>query len=196
MNEDFLIKKAKKGDSAAFSALMEQHFAMIYNLALRMSGNPDDASDLTQEVMIKLFKNIGAFESKSKFSTWVYRVASNTCLDELRKIKRKKTVSLDAEYETEDGSVGYEAEDTAPTPDVSAERSELKTIVAKAVSRLGEEYRTAVILRDINGLSYTEIAEVIGCSVGTVKSRISRGRANLKEILEKDFKIGGTYFQN
>lgn len=196
MNEDFLIKKAKKGDSAAFSALMEQHFAMIYNLALRMSGNPDDASDLTQEVMIKLFKNIGAFEGKSKFSTWVYRVASNTCLDELRKIKRKKTVSLDAEYETEDGSVGYEAEDTAPTPDVSAERSELKTIVAKAVSRLGEEYRTAVILRDINGLSYTEIAEVIGCSVGTVKSRISRGRANLKEILEKDFKIGGTYFQN
>lgn len=196
MNEDFLIKKAKKGDSAAFSALMEQHFAMIYNLALRMSGNPDDASDLTQEVMIKLFKNIGAFEGKSKFSTWVYRVASNTCLDELRKIKRKKTVSLDTEYETEDGSVGYEAEDTAPTPDVSAERSELKTIVAKAVSRLGEEYRTAVILRDINGLSYTEIAEVIGCSVGTVKSRISRGRANLKEILEKDFKIGGTYFQN
>ena len=196
MNEDFLIKKAKKGDSAAFSALMEQHFAMIYNLALRMSGNPDDASDLTQEVMIKLFKNIGAFEGKSKFSTWVYRVAANTCLDELRKIKRKKTVSLDAEYETEDGSVGYEAEDTAPTPDVSAERSELKTIVAKAVSRLGEEYRTAVILRDINGLSYTEIAEVIGCSVGTVKSRISRGRANLKEILEKDFKIGGTYFQN
>lgn len=196
MNEDFLIKKAKKGDSAAFSDLMEQHFAMIYNLALRMSGNPDDASDLTQEVMIKLFKNIGAFEGKSKFSTWVYRVASNTCLDELRKIKRKKTVSLDAEYETEDGSVGYEAEDTAPTPDVSAERSELKTIVAKAVSRLGEEYRTAVILRDINGLSYTEIAEVIGCSVGTVKSRISRGRANLKEILEKDFQIGGTYFQN
>ena len=196
MNEDFLIKKAKKGDSAAFSALMEQHFAMIYNLALRMSGNPDDASDLTQEVMIKLFKNIGAFEGKSKFSTWVYRVAANTCLDELRKIKRKKTVSLDAEYETEDGSVGYEAEDTAPTPDVSAERSELKTIVAKAVSRLGEEYRTAVILRDINGLSYTEIAEVIGCSVGTVKSRISRGRANLKEILEKDFQIGGTYFQN
>ena len=196
MNEDFLIKKAKKGDSAAFSALMEQHFAMIYNLALRMSGNPDDASDLTQEAMIKLFKNIGAFEGKSKFSTWVYRVAANTCLDELRKIKRKKTVSLDAEYETEDGSVGYEAEDTAPTPDVSAERSELKNIVAKAVSRLGEEYRTAVILRDINGLSYTEIAEVIGCSVGTVKSRISRGRANLKEILEKDFKIGGTYFQN
>lgn len=196
MNEDFLIKKAKKGDSAAFSALMEQHFAMIYNLALRMSGNPDDASDLTQEAMIKLFKNIGAFEGKSKFSTWVYRVAANTCLDELRKIKRKKAVSLDAEYETEDGSVGYEAEDTAPTPDVSAERSELKSIVAKAVSRLGEEYRTAVILRDINGLSYTEIAEVIGCSVGTVKSRISRGRANLKEILEKDFKIGGTYFQN
>ena len=196
MNEDFLIKKAKKGDSAAFSALMEQHFAMIYNLALRMSGSPDDASDLTQEVMIKLFKNIGAFEGKSKFSTWVYRVAANTCLDELRKIKRKKAVSLDAEYETEDGSVGYEAEDTAPTPDVSAERSELKSIVAKAVSRLGEEYRTAVILRDINGLSYTEIAEVIGCSVGTVKSRISRGRANLKEILEKDFKIGGTYFQN
>lgn len=196
MNEDFLIKKAKKGDSAAFSALMEQHFAMIYNLALRMSGNPDDASDMTQEAMIKLFKNIGAFEGKSKFSTWVYRVAANTCLDELRKIKRKKAVSLDAEYETEDGSVGYEAEDTAPTPDVSAERSELKTIVAKAVSRLGEEYRTAVILRDINGLSYTEIAEVIGCSVGTVKSRISRGRANLKEILEKDFRIGGTYFRN
>lgn len=196
MSEDFLIKKAKKGDSAAFSALMDRHFSMIYNLALRMAGNPDDASDLTQEVMIKLFKNIGAFEGKSKFSTWVYRVASNTCLDELRKIKRRSAASLDAEYETQDGRGVYEVEDTSPTPEVSAERAELKDIVAKAVSRLGEEYRTAVILRDINGLSYTEIAEVIGCSVGTVKSRISRGRASLKEILEKDFNIGGTYFEN
>ena len=167
---------------------------MIYNIAYRMTGNPDDASDMTQEVMIKLFKNLDSFNQKSKFSTWVYRVATNTCLDELKKIRRKQTLSLDAEYETDDGSVSFEQEDLSPTPDEQAETNELKDIVARAITRLGEEHRAVIVLRDIKGLSYGEIAEILNCSDGTVKSRLSRARAKLKEILEKDFNIDGTYF--
>lgn len=194
MMEELLIKRAKKGDSKAFSALLNEYLSMIYNIAYRMTGNPDDASDMTQEVMIKLFKNLDSFNQKSKFSTWVYRVATNTCLDELKKIRRKQTLSLDAEYETDDGSVSFEQEDLSPTPDEQAETNELKDIVARAITRLGEEHRAVIVLRDIKGLSYGEIAEILNCSDGTVKSRLSRARAKLKEILEKDFNIDGTYF--
>lgn len=194
MTEELLIKRAKKGDSKAFSALLNEYLSMIYNIAYRMTGNPDDASDMTQEVMIKLFKNLDSFNQKSKFSTWVYRVATNTCLDELKKIRRKQTLSLDAEYETDDGSVSFEQEDLSPTPDEQAETNELKDIVARAITRLGEEHRAVIVLRDIKGLSYGEIAEILNCSDGTVKSRLSRARAKLKEILEKDFNIDGTYF--
>ena len=88
MDEKKLIQKAKAGDNKAFEELIEEHFKKIYNIAYRMTGNPDDASDMTQEVMIKLFRNIGSFKGDSKFSTWVYRVATNTCLDELKKQKR------------------------------------------------------------------------------------------------------------
>lgn len=194
MTEELLIKRAKKGDSKAFSALLNEHLSMIYNIAYRMTGNPDDASDMTQEVMIKIFKNLDSFNQKSKFSTWVYRVATNTCLDELKKIRRKQTLSLDAEYETDDGSVSFEQEDLSPSPDEQAETNELKDIVARAITRLGEEHRVVIVLRDIKGLSYVEIAEILNCSDGTVKSRLSRARARLKEILEKDFNIDGTYF--
>ena len=115
-------------------------------------------------------------------------------MDELKKIRRKQTLSLEAEYETDDGSVSFEQEDLSPTPDEQAETNELKDIVARAITRLGEEHRAVIVLRDIKGLSYGEIAEILNCSDGTVKSRLSRARAKLKEILEKDFNIDGTYF--
>ncbi len=195
-DERMLVKKAQKGDGKAFEILMEEYFKKIYNIALRMTNNADDAADMTQEVMIKLFRNIGSFKGDSKFSTWVYRVATNTCLDELKKMRRHSHASLNAEIDTGEGEVAIEVEDTAPTPEERAERSELKGMVAAAVEKLSPDHRAAIILRDIRGFSYDEIARILNCSEGTVKSRISRARAQLKAVIEKDFGFGGTYFNS
>ncbi len=193
MNGEKLIERAKSGDNKAFELLMEEHFKKIYNIAFRIAGNADDASDMTQEVMLKLFRNIGTFNGNSKFSTWVYRVATNTCLDELKKIRRRSAYSIDNTTDTGDGEILYEVEDTSPTPDIIAEKKELSGIVAKAIKALSDDHRAVIVLRDIQGFSYEETAKILGCSEGTVKSRISRARAQLKKILEKDFGFGGTY---
>ena len=195
MDEERLIKRAQDGDSKAFEILIETHFKKIYNIAYRIAGNPDDASDMTQEVMIKLFRNINSFGGNSKFSTWVYRVATNTCLDELKKLRRHSTYSINSEINTGDGEFLYEAEDTSPTPDLEVERSELADMVAKAITALNPEHRAIITLRDIQEFSYEEIANILNISEGTVKSRISRARMQLKKILERDFNFGGTYFK-
>lgn len=194
MNEEELVKRARDGDSAAFETLMHDYFKRIYNIAFRIAGNADDAADMTQETMIKLLRNIKSFKGESKFSTWVYRVATNTCLDELKKLRKNNARSLSDSFDTGEGEIPYDVEDTAPTPEQSAEKHELRDMVAKAVLRLSGDHRAAIVLRDIRGFSYTEIAEILGCSEGTVKSRISRARAQLKQVLEKDFGFNGTYF--
>ncbi len=195
MDEERLIKLAQNGDSKAFELLIEAHFKNIYNIAYRIAGNPDDASDMTQEVMIKLFRNINSFGGNSKFSTWVYRVATNTCLDELKKLRRHSAYSINSEIDTGEGEFLYEVEDTSPTPDLEVERGELSDMVAKAITALNPEHRAIITLRDIQEFSYEEIANILNISEGTVKSRISRARMQLKKILERDFKFGGTYFK-
>lgn len=195
MNEEVLIKRAQSGDNAAFDCLMDGYFKKLYNIAFRMAGNADDAADMTQEIMIKLFKNISSFSGNSKFSTWVYRVATNTCLDELKKLKRHKNLSIDKDIETDEGEFSYEVEDTSPVPEQLAEQKELKTIVASAIGMLSPDHKAVLVLRDIQGFSYDEIARIVGCSEGTVKSRISRARAQLKIIIENNFNIDGTYFK-
>lgn len=196
MNEELLVRKAKQGDSDAFEELMQDYFKRIYNIALRMAGNADDAADMTQEIMLKLFRNIGAFKGNSKLSTWIYRVATNTCLDELKKIRRHPAVSINAEIDTGDGEFLREVEDTSPTPEQSAQQHELRDMVAAAITRLSPDHRAAIVLRDIRGFSYDEIARILGCSEGTIKSRISRARTQLKSVLEKDFGFNGTYFNS
>ena len=195
MNEEMLIKMAQNGDSDAFNQLMDDYFKKIYNIAFRMANNADDAADMTQEIMIKLFKNISSFSGNSKFSTWVYRVATNTCLDELKKLKRHKNFSIDKDIETDDGGYSYEVEDTSPSPETLSEQKELKSIVASAIGMLNPDHKAVLVLRDIQGLSYDEIARIVKCTEGTVKSRISRARAQLKIIIENNFNIDGTYFK-
>lgn len=196
MEENLLVKKAQNGDNKAFELLMEDYFKKIYNIAFRMTNNADDAADMTQEVMVKLFRNIGSFKGDSKFSTWVYRVATNTCLDELKKMRRHSHTSINAEFDTGDGEMTFDVEDTAPTPEEQTEKSELREMIAAAVAKLSPDHRAAIILRDIRGFSYDEIAKILKCSEGTVKSRISRARAQLKSVIEKDFGFGGTYFKS
>lgn len=184
--EQQLIADARKGDVAAFEALIGEHQKRIFSIAFRMAGNPEDAADMAQEVLIKIFKNLGKFQGNSKFSTWVYRVATNTCLDELKKLRRHTAYSLDQELETEEGSVAAELADEAPTPEESAERRDLQRVVSEAIGMLSEDHKKAILLRDMQGFSYEEIANILQCSVGTVKSRINRARAQLKKILIKN----------
>ena len=195
MDENILVKKAINGDNSAFEMLMEKHMGIIYNIALRMAANQDDAEDMTQEIMIKIFRSLSSFKGNSKFSTWIYRVAVNTCLDELKRKKNKKHLSLDAEISGDDGEGQLEIKDDSPSPEKLAEQNELRDMVAAAVKLLSDEHRAVIVLRDIRGMSYSEIAEILGCSDGTVKSRISRARAQLKMILEKEYNFSGTYFE-
>ena len=192
--EDLLIKRAQSGDVAAFEALIEAYEQKVFHIAYRMAGNPDDAADMAQEILLKIFRNVGKFKGESKFSTWVYRVATNTCLDELKKAKRKAAYSLDEEFETEEGQLGVEVADTAPTPEQRVEGQEIRDAITEAISRLSEEHRQIIILRDINGLTYEEVADILDCSLGTVKSRISRAREQLRKILSQDRELFERYY--
>ncbi len=188
-----LVKRAQSGDVAAFESLIEDYQKRIFSIAYRMIQHQEDAADLTQEVILKIFKNLDKFKGDSKFSTWVYRIATNTCLDEIKKSRRRTTYSLDKEIETEEGSMAAELPDTAPGPEEEAERKDIKKAVYAAIGQLGQEHKQVIVLRDLQGLSYEEIAEILHCSVGTVKSRISRARGNLKKLLAKNRELFSDY---
>ena len=182
-SEQLLLMRAKAGDVAAFEELTEAYQKKIFNLAYRMVGNYDDAGDMAQEALIRIFRSIGSFKEQSSFSTWVFRITTNVCLDEIRKRKNKKAFSLDEEIHTEDGEMQRQIISDDPLPDEIAEKEELRSIVNKAINSLPEEQKIIITLRDIQSLSYEEIANVLSCPVGTVKSRINRARQALKNIL-------------
>ena len=192
--EKTLIQQAQSGDVDAFEQLIDEHQKRIFSIAYRVAGNPDDAADMAQEVLVKIFKNLNKFKGDSKFSTWIYRVATNTCLDELKRIRRHPTYSLDQEIDTDEGSISADIMDEAPTPEQAAERKAVQNAVNAAIARLGDDHKKVIVLRDIQGFSYEEIAEMMNCSDGTVKSRISRARAQLKKILSQDRELFSEYF--
>lgn len=182
-NEQILLERSKAGDVEAFEALVEAYQKRIFNLAYRIVGNYDDAGDMTQEALIRVFKSIAGFREQSSFSTWIYRITTNVCLDEIRRKKNKKVLSLDEEIHMEDGEMKRQFMNDDPLPDEIAEREELRRVVNEAIHSLPEDHRVIITLRDIQGLSYDEIANVLDCPSGTVKSRISRARNALKNIL-------------
>ncbi|HOJ80894.1 MAG TPA: sigma-70 family RNA polymerase sigma factor [Clostridiales bacterium] len=182
-NERLLISKAKAGDVEAFEQLIEAYQKKVYNLALRMTGNQDDAADLAQEAFIRVFRSISGFKEQSSFSTWVYRITTNVCLDEIRKRKNRKVISIDEEIHMDDGEIKRQVISEEPLPDELAEREELRSIVNAAINSLPEDQRIVLTLRDLNGLSYDEIAKILDCPGGTVKSRINRARQALRNVL-------------
>lgn len=179
------IARAKAGDMQAFEALILQHEKIVYNVALRMMNHSEDARDISQEVFLKAYKSIGQFDERAMFSTWLYRITTNTCIDELRRRKGKQSYSLEEELESEEGSMQRQIADEGETPEESLLRAERADELKKALAQLTEEHRLAVILRDIRGLSYEEIAEIMNLPMGTVKSRISRARNQLKQEILK-----------
>lgn len=187
MTEQELVALAKQGDQDAFAQLVQANQNKIYSLALRMTGNPEDGADLAQEAFLKAWRSLPTFQEESSFSTWLYRLTSNLCIDFLRKEKRRKaavtTISLD---DDEEDSPPMEVADHRFTPETEVERRELRAAMSRALHSLSDEHRRILILREVEGLSYTEIAEALELEEGTVKSRIARARISLRNILQKD----------
>lgn len=193
-NEKYLLEKSKEGDIEAFEYLVEKYQKKVFNIALRMLGNHDDAGELTQEVFIKVYKSIKNFKEESMLSTWIYRIATNACLDEIRKRKTRKFVSLDDEIKLDSGMILRQVEDDSPTPDIIAEKNDMINVINKAIQMLSEEHRAVLVMRDIQGFSYEDIAKIIKRPEGTVKSRINRARYELKEILMKKGELLDTVY--
>lgn len=183
--EKELIAKAKQGDLSAFEALILKHEKIVYNVALRMMNHSEDARDISQEVFLKAYRSLAQFDERAAFSTWLYRITHNTCIDEMRKRKGKQSYSLEEELENEDGTMQRQVADAGDTPEKRLLREEKKSEILRALDTLSAEHKAAIVLRDIKGLSYEEIAEILELSLGTVKSRISRARNQLKTEIIK-----------
>lgn len=183
-DEAELVSELQAGSETAFDWLVTHYHAPVYNLILSMLGDTSDAADGCQEVFLKAFRGIRKFRQGSSLKTWLYRIAIREALNHKRWFKRhlQKNVSIDAE--PEDGHASIEIEDLGATPFEQLASREIQIAVQHALQEVPDVFRTAVILRDLEGLSYEEVAEVLECSVGTVKSRILRGRRALREVLE------------
>lgn len=180
MQEEKLIRRAKAGSVEAFEMLIEGYQSKVYRHALRTVKDPDDAFDAAQEALLKVYRSLDQFEGQSKFSTWLYRITHNVCIDMLRKKGRYRTLSLDS---CDEEGMPLEIVDPSLTPEELVLSREGEMTVKEAILRLSPMYSEAVMLRDVEGMTYEEIAEIQQCSVGTVKSRINRGRQKLKEYL-------------
>jgi RNA polymerase sigma-70 factor (ECF subfamily) len=185
LSEEQLVKRSLQGDLQAFEELVLGYQSKVYALTFRYMGNEEDAYDMFQETFIKAYRSLPSFKGQSSFGTWIYRIASNVCLDELRRRKRRiPTLSLDEPATTLDGNeLEVEIADTSSSIDILYEQKELSSSIQEVLDQMKKEHKTAIILRDILDLSYEEMAKVMGCSMGTVKSRLSRARNILKEKL-------------
>lgn len=181
-----LIQQSCAGNMDAFEQLILQYERRVYTIAYKYMGNHEDASDMAQEAIIKAYQSIGSFRGDAAFGTWLGKITANQCLDELRKRKKQQTTSLEDTLELEEGSVKKEIESLAATPEEHAIRQETASYMQMLIGELKEEYRAVVILRELEGYSYEEIADILSCSLGTVKSRISRARLYLKERILAD----------
>ena len=182
-DEKSLIARAQKGDQEAFAALMEANQGRIYNLTLRMTGNPEDAAELSQEAFFNAWRGISKFQGDSSFATWLYRLASNACIDFLRKEKRRKNISMTVSLDDEEEERQAELPDTRCSPEQEVERKELRAAIEEGLQALSEEHRQVLVMREISGLSYAEIGTVLHLEEGTVKSRIARARLALRKFL-------------
>ncbi len=180
MDEGELIQAAQRGELSAFNQLVLTYQGLAYNVAYRVLGDPDAAADATQDGFLKAYRALRNFRGGS-FKSWLLRIVTNTCYDRLRAQKRRPTSSLeDMAVDPEHAArLVYDGED----PEEYALRQELSALIQEGIQRLPEDQRITLVLADIEGLSYQEIAEVTGVQLGTVKSRLSRGRARLRDYL-------------
>lgn len=192
MDEHELISRSRDGDVEAFNLLIEQYQRLVYNLSLRMLGNSEAAQDASQDTFLSAYKAIGKFRGGS-FKAWILRIAANSCHDKLRVARRYSVISLDTMLIEPEA---LPQSDNADSPEDHALRKELGRFLNEGLAHLPEDQRLVIVLSDIQGFSYEEIARVAGCSLGTVKSRLNRGRTRLKgfllqrkELLPPEFRL-------
>lgn len=185
LDEQALVARARNGDVAAFERLIAAYEKKVFNLAYRLCGDREDAADLAQEALVRVYRALGSFREKAQFSTWLYRIVVNVCLDFRRSRGRRQVLSLDAPLDGDDGQMPRQTEAGGPDPAAEVERRELHRQVHRAIMQLNSEHRTVLVMRDIQDLSYEEIAAVLGVALGTVKSRLNRARHALKAELQR-----------
>jgi RNA polymerase sigma factor (sigma-70 family) len=179
--EQRLVEAGQRGDVEAFNQLVRLYESRVYNLCYRMLGDADAAADVAQDTFISAYRNLHRFRG-GVFRSWLLRIATNACYDALRARKRRPSVSLDAAQEADDGPA-FDIPDPSESPDDAALRRELAAAIQRGIDQLPDDQRAVVILSDVQGLAYEEIAEVTNTNLGTVKSRLSRARARLRDIL-------------
>ena len=195
MTEEFekeIIRSVLGGNTDAFEARVTEYEAGVYRLCLRMTGNSEDAADMTQECFVKVYRSLSSFRGDSRFSAWVYRIASNVCLDFLRSKSKRQTVSLTRDGEDDDGEE-CEIPDLRSLPEDSLESSLVRDAVRRGLDTLSPDQRQILILRELGGLSHEAIGSRLGLEAGTVKSRIFRARKRLCAFLTKDGNIPDFY---
>lgn len=189
IDERKLIQQVLDGNHEAFAQLVEAYEDKVYNLCLRMCADREDARDLAQEAFVKAWRGLRFYKQEAAFSTWLYRLTSNVCIDFLRQKKRRAAISLTT---ADDEELQIDIPDPAPTPEQQAINQQTKASVSSAMAQLDEEFRLVLTLRVVEERSYDEIAEIMDLKVGTVKSRLARAREKLKKILLEN---GNDFFE-
>jgi len=189
IDDGMLVEKCRGGDSDAMARLIVKYQQRIYNVILKICANTDDAAELTQETFVKVLENIGRFQGRSSFYTWAFRIAVNLTLNYRKRNMKLALRSLEAQSsETSEHRKqllrDFLRDDSSPDPAGIAQKKELYEIAVKALMRLDDAQRTVVVLRDIEGMNYAQIARVLNIQLGTVRSRLSRARSNLRDIME------------
>ena len=185
-DEQRLIRLGLKGNQAALEALFARHSGALYQSALKLLGNPEDAEDALQEGMLSAFKNLRRFEGRSKFSSWLTRIVINAALMRLRSQRAHRTVSADEPLGEAESTLAEQLADPAPDPERLYARKELRRLLDRNLTELPPDMRTAVLLRDIEGLSTQEAAEALGVPENTLKSRLHRARLQLAEQIQSE----------
>lgn len=185
MTDRELVERAKKGDQGAFEQLVLDNQNRVYSLALRLVNDREEAADLSQEAFVRAWQGLQSFQGESSFATWIYRLTTNLCIDWLRRQKRREGVEPAVSLDDEE-SGWAEPADRNSDPHLILERSERGKALARGLDKLPDWQRRALVLRELSGLSYQEIAGELDIDLGTVKSRIARARLNLRKILLED----------
>jgi RNA polymerase sigma-70 factor (ECF subfamily) len=189
LNEYEIVALAKNGDHNAFEQIVTTYEKKVYNMALRYTGNPEDALDICQEVFLRVYRFLPKYRGESTLSTWIYRVTMNVCHD--MSGNRTNIYELSLDSKADDDEPTAEIADRRYDPEKEFEKKQTRQLVQQAISMLDSDHRDVIIMRDINGLSYDEISRVLQVSSGTVKSRISRAREKMKNFLIKS----GNFFE-
>ncbi len=185
-----LVERVRAGDLAAYDTLVRKYERQVFRIAQHITQNREDAEDVMQDAFLKAYEKLDQFQGNAKFYTWLVRIAVNESLMRLRKRRTSKTVSMDEDLQTEEGSVPRDFADWAPNPEQNYDNSELSDILRRTINGLPRGFRVVFVLRDVENLSTEETAEALGLSVPAVKSRLLRARLQLRERLSRYFRAG------